>query len=296
MPPSHRQPFLSTDLRTPDELHVLKDKIKKAYQHETKEAEDNEPDLRFWVDSLVRALCYETTIQALIVKEILQPGYHWSTERHFDPLWVIGVQLPGAFGGKSVDTWEKIIGVVDSLAKEVLEKTGTKLLKLLDQGIATETDEYGEGHFEGGLAMIPATTPPMCILNLIRTCRQEIEILQGDVALKDSLGRMSLADLPACRALSTSLQQRGSKLSLLDRYTINVTEELISWIEPWMMPEKLPSLTTEDIDTVKKWRSSNYDNIQRDQIREKARNRNRRSMLVAVLGYPRTTQRTTLEM
>jgi hypothetical protein len=140
-PPLHRLPLLYPDLRRSSELPNLKDKIENTYLLDLKDFEDREPDLKLWTDCLIRMLCYERSIQELIVKEKLQPGHYWSTTRNLDPLWVIGVHLPGAFGAEFVNTWDKIFSIVASLAEEILARTGRELMELFEQGIAVETQD-----------------------------------------------------------------------------------------------------------------------------------------------------------
>ena len=72
--PLDQLPVPHVDLRTSDELQHLKNKIRNAYLRDMKDKEDCEPDLELWADSLVKALCFETSVQELIVKEKLQPG------------------------------------------------------------------------------------------------------------------------------------------------------------------------------------------------------------------------------
>ena len=59
---------------------------------------------------------------------------------------------------------------VASLAVDVLERTKSRLMALLNQGIAMKTQEYGTEHFKAALEMNPATTPPKCIARLMNTC------------------------------------------------------------------------------------------------------------------------------
>jgi hypothetical protein len=103
------------------------------------------------------------------------------------------------------------------------------------------------------------------------TCHQEIDILQRDIALKESLSRISLSEFPECLALSEFLKASGSKPSSLDDYTHIVMEELQSWREPWMTPKKMPDLTAEDTKLVDAWRYSNFDKTLREQLLQNVR-------------------------
>lgn len=142
---------------------------------------------------------------------------------------------------------------VASLAVDVLERTKSRLMALLNQGIAMETQEYGTEHFKAALEMNPATTPPKCIARLMNTCRREIEVRRRDIALEESLSHLNFLEFTECHALSDALKAGGEQ-STLDKYTQIVLEELQSWRDPWITPEKLPSITARDVKLVEDWR------------------------------------------
>ncbi len=48
-------------------------------------------------------------------------------------------------------------------------------------------------------------------------------------------------------------------------------EELQSWRDPWITPEKLPSITARDVKLVEDWRYSNVDKTQTEQIHQDAK-------------------------
>lgn len=170
------------------------------------------------------------------MKERLQPGYHWSLVRRFNPLWVLGIQLPGSYLHPAVDTQEKIFAKVDSLSAKILAETILKLLDLLEEGLASTAKEYGEDYMSSSLSITPTTTPAKCIMDLLQAVQNEINETRQDVGLSKLLNQLSLVELPNCKALAELLGQGDEITPLLDGFTQMAIDSLQSWQQPWMQP------------------------------------------------------------
>jgi hypothetical protein len=136
--------FVLVDQLTEEELQVLEADIKAASLEDAKNEHGGFPNFERWVELLVLAACHDPAIQALMVKEKLQPGHHWSSMRHFDRLWILGLQLPGAYSHESVDTFAKIMGKVDAFTPGVLQKVYDILKDCLETCISLAIKEHGE--------------------------------------------------------------------------------------------------------------------------------------------------------
>lgn len=132
--------------------------------------------------NLVNAACYDTSIHEVVVKERLQSGYHWSLDRRFNPLCVMGLQLPGSYFHPAVNTQEKIFAKMHSLSSRILSETLPKLLQLLEGQIST-TEEYGEEYLKMTLSMVPTTTPLGRVMDLLKIVQEEIDEFRQDVGL-----------------------------------------------------------------------------------------------------------------
>jgi hypothetical protein len=95
----------------------------------------------------------------------------------------LGIHLPGSYTHDTVSTTDKIIAVVDPLTTKVLNKTGSTLARLLEEGILSATTEYGKEYVEQALAVIPATTPALCITDMLHITRGEIKQLHQEIYL-----------------------------------------------------------------------------------------------------------------
>jgi hypothetical protein len=88
--------------------------------------------------------------------------------------------------------------------------------------------------------------------------------------LEESLSHLNFLEFTECHALSDALKAGGEQ-STLDKYTQIGMEELQSWRDPWITPEKLPSITARDVKLVEDWRYSNVDKTQTEQLHQDAK-------------------------
>ncbi|KAN0089486.1 hypothetical protein V8E51_019746 [Hyaloscypha variabilis] len=202
-----------------------------------------------WCDLLVSAVCYDQTIQGLMVKEYQRKGCFWSAERLFDPKWILGQKLPGSYGHGSVATASKVVEAVNSISRKILQKVHSTLWGLIEEAISVAVKGYGEEEVQAGLSLEPATTPPQCIAALLITARRELYEMQQDEVIRQAISRLPLDDLPECRVLADALS--GSKHSVLNEFADAVLTELEEWTEPWMIPEPLAPLKDTDQEMIK---------------------------------------------
>ncbi|CZR59126.1 uncharacterized protein PAC_09018 [Phialocephala subalpina] len=241
--------FVPVDLWTTEELQNLEDEIKAASLKDAQKTHVGVPDFARWSELLVSAACHDPAIQSLMVKEKLQPGHHWSSDRRFDRLWVLGLQLPGAYSHESVDTLAKIMRKVDSLTPKVLQKVYTILKECLEECISLATREYGKDYLQPALSMIPATTPPEFVSNFLRTCRHEINQTQSLIRLRNTLALIPCHEAHSClEKCHDYLKSQREIPSLVDQFTTAVLDELEFWKQPWMMLNNLPGLEPSDMD------------------------------------------------
>lgn len=226
-------PGVPADLLTGTALAALESDIRAAYQADPAEVE--------WDEALIAALCFDRSIQRLIVKESLQPGHHWALDRRLNPLWVLGIRLPGSFQG-AVDTLPKIMAVVDALTPRVLAEVKERMDSFLAEEVAATEREGGPEGVAAARSVISVTTPPQCVVDLMLTCQEEV----GKEQHYNHIDELSLplADMPATQALR---QFRKDRSGVLGTWTAAVEGVLEGWWEPWMALEELPALTEEDL-------------------------------------------------
>jgi hypothetical protein len=133
--------------------------------------------------NLINAAGYDKYIQEVVVKERLQSRYHWSLDRRFNSLCVMGLQLPGSYFHPAVNTQEKIFAKVRSLSFRMLSETLPKLPQLLEEGQISTTKEHGEEYLKMSLSMVPTTTPPKCVMDLLKIVQEEIDEIRKDISL-----------------------------------------------------------------------------------------------------------------
>jgi hypothetical protein len=117
---------------------------------------------------MVAAACYDSEIQGVMLKESLQPGLHWCTNRLFNPLWVRDIYLRGSYRFASVDTMERIITRENSLTPGIPKKVESKLIGLIEDTRVRAITKYGEDFLHAALSLKPTTSPASCVTRLLR--------------------------------------------------------------------------------------------------------------------------------
>ena len=235
------------NLLNPEELDELKEAIAQAHIDERPRHSRKDPT-RKWARYLIDAACYDESVQEIMLKEWQQPGHHWSNERKFHPGWVLGLYLPGGYVSRNVDTEAKIIEFVNQNTPAILEKVREKLAGYLGAVITEAKKEFGDEYCKKADSMWPATTPPLCLSELLRAGRRELDEWQQDIALSKSLKKL-LVDLPentACKELADFLLDQP-KPFILSGFTVKASEEMKRWKKPWMVPQELTPLTDADM-------------------------------------------------
>ncbi|KAE9373249.1 hypothetical protein N431DRAFT_534510 [Stipitochalara longipes BDJ] len=232
---------LPADLLSNIEVQRMEEDTKIAY---AREREPFRPHR--WEKILVEALCSDFTIQKLVIRDRLQPGYHWSSNRAIDPLWILGLFLPGSYSQEQVDSREKIMQVVDRMSIRILTEVKRRLDDYLEEAISASTWEHGKAYLEDALNMIPATSPPQCLVELVQATRAEIVKMRRDVGLKKAVGHLHLPNFPGCQALSQELVQDQYESSLLHTYTTTAFTLLEGWPGIDQKLDRLPDLTDEE--------------------------------------------------
>ena len=242
------------DLHSEKEVGIFMEGIRLGYLEDSSQPNDKPADLTVqWSDILFAAACYNAEVQGVLVKESLQPGYHWSSDRLFNPLWVLGIHLPGSYTDKKVDDFDKIMGLVDSLTPSILAKVRVTILDLIEKSISVSVREEGEDYVRMAKGTFSAAHPPKSMISLLRVIRHEIDELQVDIGLRKSLKNLlMLSDFPACAALSQHLEEDLVAPSLLDGFTAKALKGLQSWQQAWMVPQDLPPLTASDLNSVER--------------------------------------------
>jgi len=72
---------------------------------------------------------------------------------------------------------------VQPLSSRILSETLPKLLQPLEEGQISTTKEHGEEYLKMSLFMVPTTTPPKCIMDLLKIVQEEIDEIRQDVSL-----------------------------------------------------------------------------------------------------------------
>ncbi|KAH8791669.1 hypothetical protein BGZ57DRAFT_874959 [Hyaloscypha finlandica] len=247
-------PFLPTNVLTEDELQSLKNAIQDVYLQESASQPDPTHD---WPERLANALCLDETIQGIVVKEKMSPGCHWDWNRLLDPLWILGIYLPGSYQYETVNTESKIRAVVNSFTPAILRITYSRLLEWLDQAIADVLETHEDGWLDAALLLRPATTPASCIIKLLDAAYGEINVLRLDVGLRKSLRRLPLNNLPGCEDLLRCLEEESDEPSILDSFTADVTKRLERLEQARIVLADLPPLTEADMAAVTTERETN---------------------------------------
>jgi hypothetical protein len=247
------------------ELRDLQRGIRTAYRKNPTLPDSN--PISGWMHSLVRAACYDQTIQGIMVKEWLQPGLHWSTSRLFDPLWIDGIQLPGSYTFDMVDTRGKILERVNAMTPRILEKVMITLTEFLEEGVSLTEVEHGDGYLKAAMSLRAATTPPKCVVDLLRLTRDELIELKDDFHLSKAMDRLSLRDLPASKTVFQYLKKERKNSSLTKTITREVTESLKSWLPAAMVLGQSPALRPSDMESVER----KYENCQPRKQKNKRR-------------------------
>ncbi len=141
--------------------------------------------------------------------------------------------------------------VVDSLTPKILRKVHVNLKELIRQGIVSAVREYGPGDVIPATSLIPCTTLAKCVATLLRRTRSEVNELQQQIGLRESLASLPLLNLPESKALFEHLTVTPLVL-LVDKFTDLVFDELEQWRERWMKMGRLADLTEEDMELVRK--------------------------------------------
>jgi hypothetical protein len=96
--------------------------------------------------------------------------------------------------------------------------------------------------------MIPATTPPECVSNLLRTCCHEISQQQRRVRWKDTLIHISSHEAhDSLKRYFDLLEIKEVVPSMVDQFTTATLNELDFWKRPRMVLAKLPDLKPSDM-------------------------------------------------
>jgi hypothetical protein len=180
-----------------------------------------------------------------MLKECLDPGRHWSMNRRFNPLWVLGIQLPGSYSNEYVDTKENIMAVVDSITPKILKEAERKMKEFFD-GLA-RSKMSAKGFLYSAQSKTPTTAPPKCVTDLLCEVRNELSRARSESALISSLGYISVEDIPSAKLLAHLHEEITPTLSLLDEITKEVTDNLKAWHKPSMKLRELPALSTSDV-------------------------------------------------
>jgi hypothetical protein len=162
------------DQRTDQDIQSLESDLKARYQ--SSYCPPGNILGEAWYHILVNAACYDRGIQGLIVKDFHQPGHHWPTSRLFDPLWVMGIWLPGSYCFSETDSREKIMKMVDNMTPAILEEVRKRLDSWLREGVKAACEVSGEEWLQEALSTTLATNPPMCVGRLLRIARSELKI------------------------------------------------------------------------------------------------------------------------
>jgi len=239
---------LPANLLLESELQVLKNAIKDSYFSSEIQFPKTLPAvLHDWTLILISAMCRDPDIHAIIIKEKLQPGYHWSERRVFNPLWLLGIQLPGSYRLEGVRTMEEIIEAVNSVTPQILREVQQRLMALLDDCISVAKNEDGDVFVHSALSLVPATTPPKCVMDILYLAHAEVVELRQDVKLKESLsGLLTLSEFSAGAKLHEYLKTEPAVHSVLREMTSTTTIGLQSWLPPNILLGQLPAITSSD--------------------------------------------------
>jgi hypothetical protein len=216
---------------------VLEQKIRAAYAGD-QEFDDLEAE---WVQRLAAAACYDQQVQQTIVKETLQPGYHWSSSRRLSLLWALGIHLPGCYQHPRADTAAKITSLVELLTPRVLEEVAARLEAHLAEAITVARRE-GDPDLDTALSIIPVTVPPRCVVDLLQACQSEIDEAALEQDINSQLRSLGLQQLPAVLH-----GQDRPGCPTLESWTREVDRLLRTWDSPGTTLCELPALTNRDM-------------------------------------------------
>jgi hypothetical protein len=217
--------------------------LQTQYQGGLRPPKNSQLDLKVWHNRPVDAACYDQGLQGLAVKELHQPGFHWSASRRFNPLWVIGIQLPGSYCFSEVDSRSKIMAIIDSLTPAVLEEAWKKLVKWLTTGIMVMWKENGAEWLGTIMSTHLATNPPMCVARLLRLARSDLNLERQETRLRTFAARVPE---PACQALQQCIGKTREEPNMAETYAIVVLEELESrWTPDFELSPHLPTLSSK---------------------------------------------------
>jgi hypothetical protein len=237
-------PFLPVDVLTDEEVETLRKAVQELYLQEPLCQSDPTRD---WPQHIANALCLDEIVQGIIVKEKLKPGCFWDLKRQLNPIWVLGIHLPGSYQYETIDTESKILSVVNNLTPAILRITYSRLSDWLDQAMADALQRFTDDCFIPALALRPVTTPATCITKLLDDARDEITVTRLDVGLKKVLGRLPLnnLNLPGCEELLHYLEDDLDEPSILDSFTTDVIKRLDRSGQARIVLAELPQLTED---------------------------------------------------
>jgi hypothetical protein len=168
------------------------------------------------------------------------------------------VQLPGSYTFDIVNTRGKILEKVNTITPRILEKVMITLTEFLEKGVSLTEVEHGNSYLKATMSLRAATTPPKCVIDLLRLTRDELIELKDDFHLSKAMDQLSLRDLPASKTVFQYLKKEQKNSSLTKTITREVMESLKSWLPAGIVLGQSPALKPSDIESVKR----KYENCQ----------------------------------
>ncbi|KAG4414529.1 hypothetical protein IFR04_012330 [Cadophora malorum] len=248
-------PLLPANVLLQNELQILKQGIQELYLRAPAPQTNPTGD---WPERIANALCLDGTIQGIMVKEKLQPGHHWDMNRVLDPLWILGLYLPGSYQHPNIDNEVKIISVVNAWTPAILRITSCRLSEWLNNAMEDALLRFTDDCFVPALSLRPVTSPASCIEKLLDQAKRESTALKLKVGVGKVLKRLpsNNLNLPGCQDLLQCLEDGFEQPSVLDSFTADVTRRLDCLEQASVALAELPPLTDEDMATLLEERST----------------------------------------
>ncbi|PMD48822.1 hypothetical protein L207DRAFT_560408 [Hyaloscypha variabilis F] len=242
-----------------EELDFLKLAIKNQHWDGIADLADPEEDwTRQWSNILAEAACHDERIQKILVDKRLSPGNSGLDGLKFNPLWVLGIPLPGSYDDPlALGSIEDIMTVVDKLTPTILQSVEKQIDIAIEATISQFQNKTGDVDYK---SLVPAACPTKETVQLLQIVRSDLEREEEDIDSRRVLNNLKgMPNLPSCgnlaQLLDFELDTPGNPLSSPNSRTLHdFTTESISYLrnlqKDWMVLQPLPDLTASDMSAI----------------------------------------------
>ncbi|KAK0115497.1 hypothetical protein ONS96_013951 [Cadophora gregata f. sp. sojae] len=189
-----------------------------------------------------------------MINEHFEPGQHWNPQNDINPLWILGIYLPGMYESGNLDDFDKTFTVIQPHTAEIIKKARETLKPMVGAAISAYTasskDSDDNGTKNAIEMLLPVKTPDTITMMLLQILRQERAVTDLETSLRLSLNSTTqMPDTPACNELLEMLQSKTAP-TLLEKFTTQGIKLLRKWQSSDLIVTSLPKLPAAVINSM----------------------------------------------